>query len=520
MLRDNTAMETVALDLNLMIYRDLVSRPLTLHDTVERDRARQAFIESFFAEEFGALESVTSLTKIIAMIDRFDMAAINETVSDAVSRMTGVTPINGKAQYVEDQQIINAALNIQANRLEAGARLELEPRSDPSYQFTVGVNAILGEKTLLWRWLDEVGERLFTSYDAAVILIDDWCELHGGLIAARWIKNRLGKKVIITGGFRQWVHVEVFRGLLGDCYDRFAKDIIEIMVALNADCSSSACQEIIPGFAPHGDMPYFSPFPVVGARIASRCYWAKCGFCGQAGTPHLNYVQMSDENIRKSMENLPVKDGRSYVQYLDYALSPKHLDTLVNVGGSVHWAAQIRFERHGLRDGFFAELYNSGCRGLSFGFETGSEKLLSLMRKGGAISRDSRIRQLRHSAEAGIRNHLFIITGLPGESDDDFADTLGFIHDALDYISSVEIYPYQHQPGTPIFDRPHDFMIEPNDRRVIDRVTRLASLVEDQHLAEARATVLTDLLIPWMGRTGAMDYLEGHAPFRGLPGWP
>jgi hypothetical protein len=55
---------------------------------------------------------------------------------------------------------------------------------------------------------------------------------------------------------------------------------------------------------------------------------------------------------------------------------------------------------------------------------------------------------------------------------------------------------------------------------VIDRVTRLASLVEDQHLAEARATVLTDLLIPWMGRTGAMDYLEGHAPFRGLPGWP
>ena len=119
------------------------------------------------------------------------------------------------------------------------------------------------------------------------------------------------------------------------------------------------------------------------------------------------------------------------------------------------------------------------------------------------------------AAAAGISNHLFVVAGLPGETEDDFTDTINFFKQHFDSIDGAEIYAFQLRPGTEYYDFPSNHGLTPVplqwpwQSRVDYKGT--PTMAE----AESRAQFLTETLTPLAAATGSNDFLEGHLTLRG-----
>ena len=91
--------------------------------------------------------------------------------------------------------------------------------------------------------------------------------------------------------------------------------------------------------------------------------------------------------------------------------------------------------RSGLGHDFFAKLRASGCRILSFGLESASDRVLKRMDK----TYDQLIAEqtVRACSEAGIRALVNVIVGYPGETEADFGATLDFLRRNRPWIAEV-----------------------------------------------------------------------------------
>jgi radical SAM superfamily enzyme YgiQ (UPF0313 family) len=195
---------------------------------------------------------------------------------------------------------------------------------------------------------------------------------------------------------------------------------------------------------------YFSPVPVAGAQVTSRCYWSRCKFCNLSKASIYPFRQCSPSEFNSKLEAFDKLSHLKHLQFLDYAFPLSLFKEPLKTGStlSLRWAAQLRFEHFYLDKNIFEGLYRKGCRTLSWGLESGSSGLLADMCKGGVIRTNERRQILKSAAEAGINNHLFVITGYPGESDQDFMITIEFLMENMDVFHSVETYAYQPIHGT------------------------------------------------------------------------
>lgn len=96
-----------------------------------------------------------------------------------------------------------------------------------------------------------------------------------------------------------------------------------------------------------------------------------------------------------------------------------------------------------------------GCVELTWGIDTGSQRLHNLMRKGYRI--DSAMQVLRDAAEVGIDNTVNLIVGMPHETDEDFEETLRFVRDNASIIGSFAVHPYFYAYKSPVRNTPSKF---------------------------------------------------------------
>jgi hypothetical protein len=113
----------------------------------------------------------------------------------------------------------------------------------------------------------------------------------------------------------------------------------------------------------------------------------------------------------------------------DSALAPAHLERVATIilerGLPLKWHGFVRLEPRFADPGFTRHLARGGCAMLQWGLETASPRLLDLMEKG--VTPDLAGRVLESAAEAGIRNHVYLLWGLPTETDVDREQTLEFV---------------------------------------------------------------------------------------------
>lgn len=102
--------------------------------------------------------------------------------------------------------------------------------------------------------------------------------------------------------------------------------------------------------------------------------------------------------------------------------------------------------------GYFRRM---GIFHLSFGVESGSEKILNLMNK--CISPEQIIKSISLSKEFGMKCRVYLIVGYPGETDETINETIKVIRAAKP--DDVSIYPLIPYPGTPLFHFPNKYGI-------------------------------------------------------------
>lgn len=101
-------------------------------------------------------------------------------------------------------------------------------------------------------------------------------------------------------------------------------------------------------------------------------------------------------------------------------------------------------------------MYESGCREVGMGIESGSDKILRTINKG--EDSDTLKRGIATLKAAGIRVKGFLIVGLPGESPETISETQRFLRESgLDDMDFSLFTPYKK---TPIYDNKKKYDIE------------------------------------------------------------
>lgn len=102
----------------------------------------------------------------------------------------------------------------------------------------------------------------------------------------------------------------------------------------------------------------------------------------------------------------------------------------------------------------FRRLRRVGCRLVRYGVETGSQRLSDRMRKDYKIPVIAQV--LRDAAAADIFNHVNLLVGFPGETEEDVQETFKFLADNKQFIHSIRINPFYLPPGSPMARSPQD----------------------------------------------------------------
>ncbi|MBN1581144.1 MAG: B12-binding domain-containing radical SAM protein [Anaerolineae bacterium] len=104
-------------------------------------------------------------------------------------------------------------------------------------------------------------------------------------------------------------------------------------------------------------------------------------------------------------------------------------------------------------------LKEAGCVRISFGAESGSQKVLDAMTKGTQVAEIYRAAELCH--ELGIELYFFIMVGYPTETWQDIQATAKLLRETMpDTFSSTIAYPLE---GTPFYDQVRDRLIHDHD---------------------------------------------------------
>jgi len=152
-----------------------------------------------------------------------------------------------------------------------------------------------------------------------------------------------------------------------------------------------------------------------------------------------------------------------------YEYLNKICDKFIEEKIGIFWRAAARLDN--LDRKILRKMKESGCRSLSFGLESGSERIVNNMGKDFDVEKASEI--LRDSYLEGIKSRVNIIVGFPHEKEEDIIKTTEFIKKNSEYIDTIGAFgPLRLEYGTPLYDNPEMFGIQ-NLRPISDIPRRL-----------------------------------------------
>ena len=233
----------------------------------------------------------------------------------------------------------------------------------------------------------------------------------------------------------------------------------------------------IPDFSDYLQEEYFALEKMIPVKTCSTCFYKQCTFCTHfADVPYLEY---NIENIRKTI----VHSGAKYVYFVDDMIAKNRLIELAAMLKplKVQWWCQLRPTKD-LIDinnsaNILKELRASGLHTISWGVESGNQRILDLMKKGTRIEIAEIV--LKESHAAGIKNMVYIMFGFPTETKKEFLDTIAFLKQNENCIDLVTTSIFGLQKGGKVYENPAEFGIAEiieNERTVLEpSITYVAS---------------------------------------------
>lgn len=201
--------------------------------------------------------------------------------------------------------------------------------------------------------------------------------------------------------------------------------------------------------------------------MASRGCIRRCYFCSDAPC-WPGYRAMSAERIfREIVFHKNMNHDIGHVRFLDLEFNGnmksliKFCDLMKDRPLDVYWSANMII-RPELTASVIKKMARSGCEHIIFGIESGSERVLKMMNKWYRIKEADRI--IRQMHDAGICVTTNFMFGFPGETEEDFKQTLDFLRRNASYLGRV--YPsrtyFALEEFSYVYDHPEAFGIKSN----------------------------------------------------------
>jgi radical SAM superfamily enzyme YgiQ (UPF0313 family) len=182
------------------------------------------------------------------------------------------------------------------------------------------------------------------------------------------------------------------------------------------------------------------------ASYASRSCPFQCTFCTET-VYWGKYRRKKAEKILGELIQLHNRYGRQLYLLCDSLLNPiisELADEFVNSGRVLYWDGYLRVDRHSCNRKRVLSWRRGGFYRARLGVESGSQKILDAMNK--KITLDQVKTTIANLADAGIKVTTYWIIGYPGETEEDFQQTLDLVEELKDDIYEAECNPFGFYP--------------------------------------------------------------------------
>lgn len=217
---------------------------------------------------------------------------------------------------------------------------------------------------------------------------------------------------------------------------------------------------------------YLSPARGINYSPTRGCYWNRCTFCDyglNSDKPTSPWRERKIDQVIEDLSNATRDFGIRYVYFAVDVMAPGYLDRLsdaiLDSDLDIRWSAELRMER------IFSEertrkMKKAGCVSVSFGMESGSQRILDLIDKGTKVEY-MRV-TMKNFASSDIACQLMAFTDFPTETEQEKEATRQFIRESQPYWSAGGLGTFL-LTGTSIIARnPEKFGIELIELKDVD----------------------------------------------------
>lgn len=276
-------------------------------------------------------------------------------------------------------------------------------------------------------------------------VIDQWIRMPGlSALAAGEIELDVPSivRTLIDGGDMS-KHAGIFvTGAKGITLGKIAPPLIEL--------------DAVP-FPDYDDFPWKAPSNRIVSLVTGRgCGWGVCNFCSDVtSSAGRSYRSRSPENVLGELCAHHQKHGASRFVFVDLKLNSnlKMWRSIISgiqaAAPESEWIGAVHVGNeldNGLSDGDLRNAAESGCRRLTTGLESGSQRVAEMMKKGTRLEAISAF--LHGSASVGISSRCTMILGYPGETAEDVNASADFLARHTRVIERVSLNRLQVITGT------------------------------------------------------------------------
>jgi radical SAM superfamily enzyme YgiQ (UPF0313 family) len=232
---------------------------------------------------------------------------------------------------------------------------------------------------------------------------------------------------------------------------------------------------IIPGppavseipFADYSDFDFekYTEPDLVNLVLSRGCIY-RCTFCSEAPA-FLKFRSYAAQRILAEVDHVVATTNirKPYRVHFNDSLLNGDLKALEGLAEGLlereeppfQWGGMMALRKQ-MTDELVHKISAAGCKSIFVGMESGSPKIIRLMKKGHDVA--STMRLTKSMYEAGIDVTVSIVCGYPGEGEKEFYETLDVLRLIAPHVSGVMLHMLSLSTGSIMTDKPEKFGVD------------------------------------------------------------